>query len=530
MITLESLYQDVVGGFSSDYPFMEFYEGDEKKIYYMKDFQKKTKAVAALLEKKLAGIEKGRFIGIKHETHPFWFCVLYGLGMCGYNVMFLDENANDIILHNCIDMGNLGAIIGKKDDSKEVLCLDFDEIVSASEGEPENKKWGEMICLCTSGTTGIAKTVVFKAKTITRIHRVLRATLLGHPYNLESCYDLDIDKMKVLATLPMRHIFGFEVPSIYWGFGCTFVFPKNQGVLELVRVIKEDGIWSTYGVPALWKAIFNVYKSRTSEINQETFEEFFGKQFKNGLIGGAKIDEDLKPFLKSVGFQMANTYGQTETGGAISLGYLTEEKSMNGIPGYSGQLFNGHRAGIINSEGEWVPNGKGELAVKGLDIYDGILRGGQFISREEEYGELQHTGDMFLIDGVDFYCMGRADNMIINDAGENIYVEELEEDFAFLKEETKQYAAVGVNNRPILVLYGHDDDEEKLVEKIAKVNKTLPHYKRIENAYVLSAKLPVTSKNEVDRKALEETISLRMSEDADSVRKYNLRQIGKKVS
>lgn len=529
MITLESLYQDVVGGFSSDYPFMEFYEGDEKRVFYREDFQRKTRAVAALLEEKLSGIEKGRFIGIKHETHPFWFCVFYGLGMCGYNVMFLDENANKTVLHNCISMGNLGAIIGKADDSDEVLCLDFDEIVSAMEGEPQNTKWGEMLCLCTSGTTGIAKTVVFKAATITRIQRVLRATLFGHPCNLDSCYALGVDRMRVLATLPMRHIFGFEVPSIYWGFGCTFVFPKNQGVLELVRTIREEKIWSTYGVPALWKAIFNVYKSRTEEVSEDTFEEFFGSQFKNGLIGGAKIDEDLKPFLKTVGFQMGNTYGQTETGGAISLGYLTEEKSMSGIPGYSGQLFNGHRAGVINSEGEWVRNGKGELAVAGLNIYDGILRDGQFISRQEEYGELQHTGDMFLIDGDDFYCMGRADNMIINDAGENIYVEELEEDFAFLKDVTSQYAAVGVNNRPILAVSGSDEKEDLLIAKIADVNRTLPHYKRVENVYVVSEKLPVTSKNEVDRKAIEETITLWKRENADSVRTYNLRKMSRNI-
>ncbi len=530
MITLEALYRDVVCGFPSDYPFLEYYEGDDKKVLYREDFEKKTKAIAAVLEKKLGVLKKGSFIGIKHATHPFWFATLYALGMCGFNVMFLDENANETVLNNCIKMGNLAAVIGKEKEACLIPTINFEELVKANEGEPQNKIWGEMICLCTSGTTGICKSVVFKAETITRIQRVLRATLLGHLYSLDSCYELGIDKMKVLATLPMRHIFGFEVPSIYWGFGCTLVFPKNQGVLELVRVIKEDNIWMTYGVPALWKTIFNVYKNSTEEINQKTFEEFFGKSFKNGLIGGAKFDEDMKPFLAKVGFKMGNTYGQTETGGAISLGYLTEPKSMKGLAGYSGQLFNGHKAGVINANGEWVASGKGELAVAGLNIYDGFLKDGKYYSREAEYGKLQRTGDMFFIEGDDYYCMGRADNMIINDAGENIYVEELEEDFSFLKEKTKQYATVGVNNKPILVIFGHDEKDESLLKEIINVNKKLPHYKRVENAYLVNKQLPVTSKNEVDRKAIEETLRLRMKADKESVRKYNLRSLSKFVS
>jgi acyl-CoA synthetase (AMP-forming)/AMP-acid ligase II len=119
--------------------------------------------------------------------------------------------------------------------------------------------------------------------------------------------------------------------------------------------------------------------------------------------------------------------------------------------------------------------------------------------------------------------------MIINDAGENIYVEELEEDFAFLKDVTSQYAAVGVNNRPILAVSGSDEKEDLLIAKIADVNRTLPHYKRVENVYVVSEKLPVTSKNEVDRKAIEETITLWKRENADSVRTYNLRKMSRNI-
>ncbi len=527
MITIETMYNDVIGGFSTEYPMIEYYKGNKKRYIYKRDYQKKIKAIAATLERELAGIEKGRFVGIKHETHPFWLAVFYALEMIGYRVMFLDEKATAKTLENCIQLGNLAAIVGMEKEEYPVRNIVFEQVIKEKEGCPKQICWADMLCLCTSGTTGIAKAIVFKADTIIRIQRVVRSTLIGHSCSISSFENLKIDQMKVLATLPMRHVFGFQTPSVYLGFGATLVFPKNQGVLELVRTIREDKIWMTYGVPALWKALFNIYKNQTDNICEETFHKFFGEQFTNGLIGGAKIDEDMKHFLKRVDFKMANTYGSTETGGCISYCYLTEEKSMKGNPGYTGKLFNSHRAGVINSSEEWNAEGKGELAIKGLNIYDGILKDGEFVSRKEAYGELLHTGDIFTIQGEDFYCMGRADHMIINDAGENIYVEELEEDFSFLKEKTNQYVAVGMNNKPILVLYGETINEEKLIEEILETNLKLPHYKRIENAYFVSSKLPVTSKNEVDRKRLEETLRIRKQKDESSVRLYHLRKTRK---
>lgn len=525
MITIETMYEDTIGGFSNNYPLMEYYDNNEKKYIYKKDYKKRIEAIAAALEEQLIQVKKGRFVGIKYETHPFWLAVFYALGMIGYNIMLLDENANMTTIENCVKLGDLAAIIGKENEEYPVRNIVFNQLIKIDQGRPRIISWSDMFCLCTSGTTGIAKSVVFKAKTMTRIHRVVRATLIGHPYSISSFESLSIEQMRVLATLPMRHIFGFQVPALYMGFGCTFVFPKNNGVLELAQSIKKEKIWMTYGVPALWKAIFNIYKNQTDNICEETFSDFFGKQFKNGLIGGAKIDENLKPFLKEVGFMMANTYGSTETGGCISLGFLTEEKSMKGMPGYTGQLFNGHKAGVINSKGEWVTEGIGELAVKGLNIYDGILNNGKFYPRIDAYGVLLHTGDMFTIKGKDYYCIGRTDNMIVNDAGENIYVEELEEDFSFLRDITEQYAAIGINNRPVLILYTADRDEKKIIEDIQAVNVKLPHYKRIEGIYFVFSKLPVTSKNEVDRKKIEETIKMRKQADKNSIHYYAMREI-----
>ncbi len=527
MITTETMYQDVFGGFSPDYPMIEFYEGDKKQLVYAQDFDRKTKAIAAFLEEGLKDIAPGRWVGLKYPTHPCWMNVFYALEMIGYKVMLLDETATSVYLENAVKLGNLAAIVGVRGETYPVKAVAFEEAIIADKGMPGRVAWESMMCLCTSGTTGNAKSVVFKAETLSRIHRVLRSTLLAHPYTIKSSYELPINQMRVMATLPMRHIFGFQVPSIYIGYGCTLVFPKNPGVLELIRTIRDEKIWMTYGVPALWKSIFNVYRNQADGLDKTSFHDFFGRQFTHGLIGGASIDEELRALIAKIDFDMANTYGCTETGGAITLGFLNEEKSISGSAGYSGQLFNGHKAGVLEEDGTWQPQGIGELAVKGLNITDGSLDRGIFVPRTDSLEELYRVGDIFKIENGDYYYLGRADNMILTDAGENIYVEELEEDFALLREKADQYCAVGYQGAPVLVVSKPACTEEDLIGEIARANTALPHYKRLEWVFVIDDTLPLTSKKEIDRMR----IAMRLKDDVDafkSVTRYSMRKSGAK--
>lgn len=525
MITLETMYEDAYGGFSPDYPLVEYYVDDEKRLMYARDYRVKTKAVAAFLEERLAGVERGRWVGLKYATHPLWMTVFYGLEMIGYKVMLLDEGATPLYVKNVVELGKLAAIVGVQGEEYPVLNIPFEEATAVQDGEPSSVAWEDTMCLCTSGTTGSTKAVVFKAGTFTRLQRTVRSTVFGSPFTTRSAESLSLEQMRVMMTLPMRHVFGFEVPHIFGGYGCTLVFPKNPGILEMVRTIREERIWSTYGVPALWKVIFNVYRNQAGEVSKESFREFFGEQFRHGLIGGAKVDEELRAFIASIDFNMGNAYGSTETGGCITLGFLNDVRSIEGPASYSGQLFNAHRPGVIAEDGSWQPQGIGELAVTGKNIADGFVDAGEFVSRQETAGELYHTGDIFQIEGEDFYYLGRVDNMILTDAGENIYVEELEEDFAILRDRAEQYCAVGFEGRPALVLAGVLSEVDELVEELCAVNGALPHYKRVEAAFVSASPLPLTSKKEVDRKAV--AALLAAAEGADTAfERYGLRKGG----
>ena len=78
-------------------------------------------------------MKKGRFVGIKYETHPFWLAVFYALGMIGYNIMLLDENADMTAIESCVKLGDLAAIIGKENEEYSVRNIAFNQLIKNKE-------------------------------------------------------------------------------------------------------------------------------------------------------------------------------------------------------------------------------------------------------------------------------------------------------------------------------------------------------------------------------------------------------------
>ena len=505
-ITFEDLYNHSILGFSNSYPIVEFYEKDQKKFFSKAEYIAKIDAIAYALEKKLEHVEKGRWIALRHKTHVYWLAVFLALEKIGYKVMSVDENINQKGLQRCAEMGNLAAVVSYSSMNMEnILDISFEEVTSAETGTPQHICWESQMCVCTSGTSSAAKTIVFEAEVILQIQKNCKNFIFASPEVIESLRNISMNEARVLITLPMRHIFGFEVPMIFWAQGCTMVFPANtSSVLEITSAIKKERIWFTYGVPAIWKAIFRIYQNKCGKVSPETFKEFFGEQFTHGMIGGARIDVDFKNMVNSTGFCFSNAYGGTETGGCVSIGYFNTEPDM-GIAGeYCGVSMNGHFAKLILEDGSVADEGTGERALFGnRTIYNGNLENGNFISRIEKDGEMYRTGDVVTIkDGILFY-QGRCNNMIVNDSGENIYPEELEEDFSILETQVNQFCFIGIDDEPVLILQIKDFDtfeESELFESIKKRNAELPHYKRLASVIVFKNALPRTLKGEVSKK------------------------------
>lgn len=508
-ITFEAIYSSVVSGFPECYPFAEYYALDEKVFLYRDDYRNKVDAVAASLEESCAEVEKGRWIGLKYPTHVYWYAVFFALAKIGYKVMLLDDKASKKTLEHCIKMGDLAAVVGNSIDcSQEIKFIDFDDLVKAETGKPQQIQWESQMCFCTSGTTNLSKAIVFNAETLWRVQKNIRAKFFAADRMLDSMRGLPADGLRVLEVLPLRHVYAFQVSAIYWGFGCTLIFPKNEGIFEIAETIKRDKIWMTYSVPAFWKALFRVYEGKMGMAEPDSFREMFGEQFRYGMTGGARIDAEFKQKVVSTGLQFMNAFGSTETAAYVTLGFCNDEPVINVEGEYSGVRVNDHDIKVIAENGNLQTEGAGEMLLSGDNLYDGILRDGKYSERIEMFGEIFQTGDIFHITNGDFYYQGRADHMIINDEAENIYPEELEEELAVLEKRTEQFCVVGIEKEIALIINAVDGKDD-LITLIKEINAKLPLYKRITVLYFVNERLPVTLKGEVSRKDMQEEIEKR---------------------
>ena len=77
--------------------------------------------------------------------------------------------------------------------------------------------------------------------------------------------------------------------------------------------------------------------------------------------------------------------------------------------------------------------GVGELQIRGSGIHSGRLVKGEVLPPETVDGGWYPTGDLVRMDGSGrIYIRGRLKDVIINDSGENIYPDDVEDAFAGL--------------------------------------------------------------------------------------------------
>jgi acyl-CoA synthetase (AMP-forming)/AMP-acid ligase II len=512
MITFEDVFNYTIGRFPNQIPF-EYYEDGLKRRITKQDYCQKIDSIAYALDKVCADIPKGRWIGLRHKNHVLWYAAMFALMKIGYRVLFLDENCPEPLLQTYAKQANLAALVSSKQYAdKNMVHIDFEEITASEASGPITENWGDRMGFCTSGTTGTAKSIIFSAEGVLEAIKNVSAYFAHDPDIVATMSPGGATENRVLATLPMRHVFGFTVPMTHLPFGHTIVFPKNNNILEVIDAIKRENIWMTYGVPAIWKAMMRICKSKYGTVNAETFKSMFGERFKAGIIGGARSEPEFKRELLRAGFSLNNAYGSTETHGCITFGTIQKEPAEHVSGDFAGVLFNGHVAKLLRPDGALADEGTGELLVKGKALFCATLQDGKEIPRASEYDGFFRTGDFFCVEKGYFYYQGRTNNLIINDSGENIYPEELQEYFFFIENECEQSCVMGIGDEPVLIIKPNEYDrleESALLAAIREKNAKLPVYKRLAKVIAFREELPKTNKGEIVRSKVEEEISKR---------------------
>jgi 8-amino-7-oxononanoate synthase/acyl carrier protein len=525
-------------------------EGNEERSCTFGDYRQKTKDYAQYLLKELGGRNQGKFLAIQVDTCKEWFSMFWAVLYAGFNPVLLNATlSDDMTVHMLREAGACGVIFqGRRNLPSEFVQIDANLMFKAPEAEDFAPVWGDKVALCTSGSTATSRIFVYDQVAI--CEQVLNSDLL-HKANPRI---VNHQMQRNLAFLPFHHIFGFMVCVMWCNFiGYETVFLKDRSPETILGTMRRFKVNFLCAVPVLANSLSNGLNKKVAQekpIKRAAFKIMkgislglqnivprFGMDFaKNVLfksvnsqlmgpdincviLGGSHTPREHMRNIAALGYYTISGFGMTET--AIT----SCETSMNLHTRTSGSVGRPMSSVEYKVESDGKRSNTGEMLIRGRSVHTGQLKGGVLIPPDLDAQGWYRTGDIVRLEkGMRMYVEGRSKDVIINESGENVYPDELEDSFANL-EGVEQFCVLGLKNtgesrvnrlkrrrhvRPdyediTLVLnvgdrYRDDEFLTQLMRQIAQANKRLPVLKQITR--VLATRVPFELANGIKVKRL----------------------------
>jgi len=528
-----------------DYPALSDYKG---KDFTYADTGRQIKWLHKLFEE--AGIKKGDKIALLGKNSAHWGMVyLATVSYGGVIVPILpDFHANDIhhivnhsdskllfvgeMLWEQIDescMENLHGILSIEDFS--ALCNKPDcNLTNAINTTNEffNQKYKNGfsnddfeitpvsndeigIINYTSGTTGFSKGVVLKNNALAANVRFARNNL---PLNTGE---------KIVSILPLAHTYGCAFEFLWpFSMGCHINFltrtPSPKIIVQAFQSIKPsvviavpliiEKIYKKQIKPALDKRLIKLLTSLPlvdkpvyQKINKK-LTDVFGGEFREIVIGGAPLSEDVETFLRKINFKYTIGYGMTECGPLISYSGWQKTKYRS-----AGQVVDTLEIKIDADEDE---KEVGEILVRGENIMEGYYKNPEATAKAIDKDGWLHTGDLGMVDDEGFvFINGRSKSLILGPSGENIYPEEIESKINNLPHVMESLVLPDDNKLVALVYPDYEAIDKEgirvnqlpgiLEEGRSDINSELPKFKQISRFKLYPREFEKTPKKSIKR-------------------------------
>ena len=355
----------------------------------------------------------------------------------------------------------------------------------------------------TSGTTGSSKGVMLS---FTNLYFIVNAV----------CNDIKIfrEEFNTMMLLPVHHILplmGSIVAPLY--SGQTIHIAENLASDTILETLKQGKIAIIIGVPRLYEALAkgvmtkinssfatkSVYKLANlmkwrwfSQKIFKTVHDKFGGHLRFLVSGGAALPVETGQVFKTLGFEILEGYGMTETAPLISFTHPGKW-----TVGYAGYPLRGMDFKIDN----------GEVVVKGANVMQG------YYNRPEETAQVMHdgwfhTGDLGFLDKRGLKLTGRRKELIVTSNGKNIDPVELENKLCKISpfiQEAGVFMEHGILQA--VILPDINQVRTKSVQELPEIiknsildfnNKVAP-YKRIKRHHIISEELPKTRMGKIQR-------------------------------
>lgn len=371
-----------------------------------------------------------------------------------------------------------------------------------------------------------------------------KGCMMTHENYLEQCVALTSlypfwPGVRYLSILPTNHAIDFMV-GFFGPFTCGAAvvhlrtlrpeyvreaFPRYKityvSLVPLVLKNLQKGLEARFnalprGKRRVFNALVAINKAMTkgrprlpiSRLLLKQVHQAFGGELRAIIVGGAFTEPQTLQFFYDLGIPVANGYGLTEAGTAITVNDLQPFRADT-----VGKPLPGMEVRIINP----ASDGIGEVAVRSKTVMKGYLNDPELTAETIVDGWLM-TGDLGRFDEHGHLQLsGRKKNMIVTEEGKNIYPEDIESVFEGLP--VKEFCIFAANyiwpKRSIageqLVLALHLEAGQQLDNKLrAEINarnQRLLNYKRIHGVVLLEEDVPRTASLKIKRNVLAERLA-----------------------
>jgi long-chain acyl-CoA synthetase len=229
----------------------------------------------------------------------------------------------------------------------------------------------------------------------------------------------------------------------------------------------------------------------------------FGGELRAIIVGGAFTEPQTLQLFYDLGIPVANGYGLTEAGTAIT---------VNDLKPFRADTVGKPLPGMEVKIADPAPDGVGEVYVRSKTVMSGYLNDPELTAETIVDGWLR-TGDLGRFDAQGHLLLsGRKKNMIVTEEGKNIYPEDIESVFESLP--VKEFCVFAANyvwpKRSMvgeqLILAIHLENNQTFTDElkadIAKRNSRLLNYQRIHGILLFAEDFPRTASLKIKRNDL----------------------------
>ncbi len=432
--------------------------------------------------------------------------VAYILNDCRPDAVWVSKE-KEPVLREALSMSEAGPSVFIIDDY-EGLSIQDEPVTSilpwSALSEPDNSDTA--LIIYTSGTTGSPKGVMLSyANLKANVHSV--------------SYDVPIytERRRALVLLPLHHVLplmGSLIAPLYMGGGIA-ICPSLSGP-DIMDTLCRGQVGIMIGVPRLWQTLYvgikkkidqspiarmlfalcKAAKSRTlSRIVFSSVRKKMGGHIDYCVSGGAALDKEIGEGLRTLGLDVLEGYGMTETAPIIA---FTRPGDI--IPGCSGLPLPGVECKLID----------GELCVKGPNLMKGYYNRPDETQAVIDSNGYLHTGDLAQFDTVGRVTItGRTKEIIVLSNGKNVQPSEIEYKLEKYDKLVKEAAVVqdGDMLRAIIVpqpawaatLTDSEVTARLKREVLEPYNMTVSAYKKIMSVLVYRGELPRTRLEKLQR-------------------------------